>query len=48
MNIHQLECNLGLGNGTIRKWQDGKITPNVATLMKIADFFEVEITYLLN
>lgn len=45
LNLSQLEEKVGLGNGTIGKWN--KADPNIGTLKKIADYFGVSIEYFL-
>lgn len=45
MNLPELEVKLGLGNGTISRWNKSK--PNTDKLMTIADYFNVSIDYLL-
>lgn len=45
MSLTVLEATLGLGNGTITKWN--KSDPNAGKLQKVADFFNVSVDYLL-
>lgn len=45
ISVSALEKELGLGNGTITKWN--KVAPNVYNLKKIADFFGKPIEYFL-
>jgi len=40
-----LERRLDFGNGTIRKWDNA--TPSGDKLVKVADFFNVSVDYLL-
>ena len=44
-NISEVERKCGLANATIRRWETG--TPNVDSLVKVADHFGVSIDYLL-
>lgn len=44
-SLPTLEMKLNLGNGTISRWN--KSSPNSDKLMKVADFFNVSIDYLL-
>jgi len=43
--VTRLERELQLGNGTIRKWKDS--SPGMDKVIKIADYFDVSIDYLL-
>ncbi len=45
MSLPALEAELGFGNGTIVKWD--KASPNSEKLLKVADFFNVTVDYLL-
>ncbi len=45
MNLPELEIKLGLGNGTISRWNKSK--PNTDKLIIIADYFNVSTDYLL-
>lgn len=45
LNLPELEIKLGLGNGTISRWNKSK--PNTDKLLVIADHFNVSIDYLL-
>lgn len=44
ITIAELERKLDFGNGTIRRWE--KSFPSVDKLAKVADFFNVGITFL--
>lgn len=46
LSLPNLEVKLGLGNGTISRWN--KSSPNSDKLIKISDFFGVSIDYLLD
>jgi transcriptional regulator with XRE-family HTH domain len=45
MSLPDLEVKLGLGNGTISRWNKSK--PNTDKLVVIADHFHVSTDYLL-
>lgn len=44
--LASLERKLDFGNGTIRRW--GETTPSGDKLVKVADYFNVSVDYLLN
>ena len=48
-NLSQLEiANLtGFAKNTVCAWEKGRAQPNFETLMKLADYFNVSIDYLL-
>lgn len=43
-NIKALERELGLGNGTIRRWDDS--SPSYEKLQKVADYFGITVAEL--
>lgn len=43
-SLASLERKLGLGNGTIARWETG--SPTLEKLSKVADFFGVSVDYL--
>ena len=45
LSLTNLEIVLGLGNGTISRWN--KSSPNSDKLVKVADYFHVSTDYLL-
>jgi transcriptional regulator with XRE-family HTH domain len=45
MSLPDLEIELGLGNGTISRWKTS--SPNSDKLVKIADYFDESIDFLL-
>lgn len=45
ISIAKLEKEVGLGNGTIGRWE--KSSPNVDNAKKVADFFGVTIDSLM-
>lgn len=45
VSIRQIEEHFGYGNGTIRRW--GKQIPGVDKVKKVADYFNVDVDYLL-
>ncbi|MCR5810006.1 MAG: helix-turn-helix domain-containing protein [Lachnospiraceae bacterium] len=44
-NIKNIEISVGLGNGTIRRWDE--VSPSVEKLLKVADFLNVSMDYLV-
>lgn len=44
ISISQLENELNLGNGTVRKWN--KANPSIANLKKVARYFNVSLDFL--
>lgn len=44
ITVTYLETFLGFGNGTISKWKI--VSPSVANLKKVADYFHVSLDYL--
>ena len=47
ISIFYLESKLQIGNGTIGKWNHEKSLPSIQTLKKIADYFNVPLSYLV-
>lgn len=45
INVTQLEKGLGLGNGTIRRWDVS--SPSINKLVKVANYFDVSIDYII-
>lgn len=47
--IRQIELaqTLGVSQGTLSTWENGKYEPDIATLNKIANYFDVSVDYLL-
>lgn len=45
LSINQLEQKLGLSRNTLYSWRNN--TPSGANLLKVADYFEVSIDYIL-
>ena len=46
ISIKKLEEKLEMGNGTISKWKNGN--PKVKNLKKVADYFNVDISYFID
>lgn len=44
VSVAKLERDCNLANGSVRKWREG---PNIFTAKRIADYFGVEMAYLL-
>lgn len=48
VKVSELSHDMGLvGNDTIRKYERGEREPNISMLIKIADYFDVSIDYLV-
>lgn len=45
ISIAALEKKLGIGNGTIRKWNE--VSPTLENISKVARYFEVSVEYFL-
>lgn len=45
ISVTSLEFELGIGKGLIGKWR--KNSPNIISLQKVADYFNVSVDYLL-
>lgn len=43
-----LSQQISIGNGIIGKWRSGKQKPSLDAVVKIADYFNVSIDYLVN
>lgn len=44
---HQLADLLGKSQSTVGMWESGKSYPDYATLIKLAEFFGVSVSYLI-
>ena len=44
---YRIEKDLGISGGTMYNWLTNKSLPNVHNLMKLADYMEVSVDYLL-
>ncbi len=47
LTLRQLADKLGVSNGYISRMETGHKIPNIAMLLKIADFFEADINQLV-
>ena len=47
ISAHKLEVTLGFSNSTISTWKSGKFRPSLDALIKIADYFNVSLDYLV-
>jgi transcriptional regulator with XRE-family HTH domain len=43
----KLEKEIGIPNGSISQWSKGSFKPSMSALIKIADYFNVSIDYLV-
>lgn len=46
MSPNKVACLLSISSGSVTAWKQGR-TPNTAVLEKIADYFDVSVSYLL-
>lgn len=46
ITISKLESELGFGNSSIKKWKEAT-SPSVDKIVKVANYFEVSVDYLL-
>lgn len=44
---YRLAKNLGISGGHLGDWKKGKSRPTIDNLIKIADYFDVSVDYLL-
>lgn len=42
-----LSQNVGVSSGNISDWKSGRSKPNIDTMIKIADYLNISIDYLL-
>ena len=47
ISIAELERAVGIGNGVIARWSDGKCGPGVHYVKSVADYFGVAVDELL-
>lgn len=47
VSCHNVEAGVGLANGTITRYLDGTLTPNVENLYKLSRYFCVSVDYLM-
>ena len=47
LTMKQLGANLGMAESTVSLYENGKRSPDVQTLIRFADFFDVSLDYLL-
>lgn len=47
LSQRDLASRLSVSNGTIGMWETGKREPDLSTVIKIANFFDVSVDYLL-
>ena len=46
LTLQQVADAIGVGNNTISRYETGKREPKLETWLKLADFFDVPVTYL--
>lgn len=47
LNAKQLTSELGISNSSFTDWKKGKGTPSASTLVKLAEYFDVSLDWLL-
>ena len=47
ISSYKLTKDTGINNGLISTWRKGVITPSAENLVKLADYFNVSVDYLL-
>ena len=47
INLKQLAVKLGLSNSSFSDWKRGKASPSLNAVIKIAEYFDVSIDYLV-
>ena len=47
INQVQLAAKIGVKQNTVSSWVLGKKEPNISSLWRLADYFEVDIDYLV-
>ena len=47
VSSYRLTKDTGLDNGLISKWKNNKSLPSADMLIKLADYFDVSVDYLL-
>lgn len=47
ISAYRLSKDIGVSQGNISDWKHGNKTPNMHTLIKLADYFDVSIDYLV-
>ena len=47
VSSYKITKDIGINNGLISTWRNGKNTPSAENLVKLADYFDVSVDYLL-
>lgn len=47
ITLSDLGAHCGYSHSAVVKWENGQCEPSIATLIKIADYFDVSLDYLL-
>lgn len=42
-----IELKTGIKRATFSRYENGKSEPNIATLIKLADYFDISVDYLI-
>lgn len=44
LSIAKFEKKCGIGNGCVKRWEDGKVSPSMGSLMKIVEATGIDIS----
>ncbi|MCL2343917.1 MAG: helix-turn-helix domain-containing protein [Firmicutes bacterium] len=47
VSSYRLTKDTGIDNGLISKWKAGDVNPSYEMLLKLADYFDVSVDYLM-
>ncbi len=47
LTLRELEKQTGISNGTLSRWENGKVLPNIDFCVKLADFYGISLDELI-